>query len=105
MAGDHCFLTGGNGRLVSALAEGLPIFYSKTVRTIWYSDTGVRVHTADGQVFEGDMALSTIPLGVSLLNCALFPSDVKAGFLKSRWGLLYEDTLLRILGSSGQQNS
>lgn len=66
MAGDHCFLTGGNGRLVTALADGLPIFYGRTVRTVQYSDAGVRVQTADGQVFEGDMALSTIPLGVSL---------------------------------------
>lgn len=34
MGGDHCFLPGGNGRLVQALAENLPIAYEKTVHTI-----------------------------------------------------------------------
>ncbi|KAJ6311490.1 hypothetical protein OIU77_013284 [Salix suchowensis] len=34
MGGDHCFLPGGNGRLVQALAENVPILYEKTVHTI-----------------------------------------------------------------------
>eukprot|EP00897_Mesotaenium_endlicherianum_P005957 jgi/Mesen1/538/ME001041S10744 len=67
MGGDHCFLTGGNGRLIEALAEGLPISYGHTVEEIEYGDLGVRVTavSASGRrVFEGDMALCTIPLGV-----------------------------------------
>lgn len=63
MGGDHCFLPGGNVRLVSALAEGVPIFYGKQVHTIRYGTSGVQVVTPT-QVFEGDMALCTAPLGV-----------------------------------------
>ena len=63
MGGDHCFLPGGNVRLVSALAEGIPIFYGKQVHTIRYGSSGVQVITTN-QVFEGDMALCTVPLGV-----------------------------------------
>ncbi|KAJ0970302.1 hypothetical protein J5N97_023179 [Dioscorea zingiberensis] len=63
MGGDHCFLPGGNGRLVQALAENVPILYEKTVHTIRYGGDGVQV-IAGGQVYEGDMALCTVPLGV-----------------------------------------
>ncbi|CAI8602068.1 unnamed protein product [Vicia faba] len=63
MGGDHCFLPGGNGKLVQALAENVPIFYEKTVHTIRYGSDGVQV-IAGSQVFEGDMALCTVPLGV-----------------------------------------
>ncbi|KAL2609406.1 hypothetical protein R1flu_027979 [Riccia fluitans] len=63
MGGDHCFLPGGNVRLVAALAEGVPIFYGKTVHTIKYNSEGVKVISGE-QVFEGDMALCTAPLGV-----------------------------------------
>ncbi|KAH9288473.1 hypothetical protein KI387_032590, partial [Taxus chinensis] len=63
MGGDHCFLPGGNGRFVQALADGLPIFYDKTVQTIRYGSDGVQV-LAGGQVFQGDMVLCTVPLGV-----------------------------------------
>ena len=63
MGGDHCFLAGGNGRLIRALCERVPIFYGKTVNTIRYGDEGVEVIAGD-QVFRGDMALCTVPLGV-----------------------------------------
>lgn len=63
MGGDHCFLAGGNVRLVAALAENLPIFYGTTVQCINYGEKGVQVDCGD-QVFEGDMALCTVPLGV-----------------------------------------
>ncbi|KAG2240829.1 hypothetical protein Bca52824_097063 [Brassica carinata] len=63
MGGDHCFLPGGNGRLVHALAENVPILYEKTVQTIRYGADGVKV-TAGHQVYEGDMVLCTVPLGV-----------------------------------------
>ncbi|WMV31628.1 hypothetical protein MTR67_025013 [Solanum verrucosum] len=63
MGGDHCFLPGGNGRLVHALAENVPIIFEKTVYAIRYGRDSVKVITA-GQLFEGDMALCTVPLGV-----------------------------------------
>ncbi|EEF28674.1 Flavin-containing amine oxidase domain-containing protein, putative [Ricinus communis] len=63
MGGDHCFLAGGNWRLINALSEGVPIFYGKTVNTIKYGNEGVMV-IAGGQVFEADIVLCTVPLGV-----------------------------------------
>lgn len=64
MGGDHCFLPGGNGRLVQALAENVPILYEKTVTAIRYGSEGVQVVVSGGQVFEGDVGLCTVPLGV-----------------------------------------
>ncbi|PIN24440.1 Amine oxidase [Handroanthus impetiginosus] len=64
MGGDHCFLPGGNGRLVQALAENVPIHYEKTVQGIHYGSDGVQVDVGGGQIYEGDMALCTVPLGV-----------------------------------------
>ncbi|KAL8538670.1 hypothetical protein ACS0TY_000618 [Phlomoides rotata] len=64
MGGDHCFLPGGNGRLVQALVENVPIQYEKTVQTIRYGSDGVQVVVGGGQTYEGDMVLCTVPLGV-----------------------------------------
>ncbi|KAL5547992.1 hypothetical protein UlMin_003223 [Ulmus minor] len=63
MGGDHCFLAGGNWRLIKALCDGLPIFYGKNVNAIRYGNEGVEVIAAD-QVFQADMVLCTVPLGV-----------------------------------------
>ncbi|XAR68380.1 Spermine oxidase [Bertholletia excelsa] len=63
MGGDHCFLAGGNWRLIKALCEGVPIFYGKPVNTIKYGNEGVEVIAGD-QVFQADMVLCTVPLGV-----------------------------------------
>ncbi|KAK9946838.1 hypothetical protein M0R45_012281 [Rubus argutus] len=63
MGGDHCFIPGGNETFVRALAEGLPIFYERTVESIRYGTDGVLVY-ANGQEFRGDMVLCTVPLGV-----------------------------------------
>ncbi|CAN6469081.1 unnamed protein product [Victoria cruziana] len=71
MGGDHCFLPGGNGRLVQALADNVPILYEKTVHTIRYGGDGVQV-IAGNQVFDGDMALCTVPLGVLKSNSIKF---------------------------------
>ncbi|XP_057464653.1 lysine-specific histone demethylase 1 homolog 2-like isoform X1 [Actinidia eriantha] len=63
MGGDHCFLAGGNWRLIKALSEGVPIFFGKTVHSIKYGNEGVEVVAGD-QVFRADMVLCTVPLGV-----------------------------------------
>lgn len=64
MDGDHCLLAGGNGRMIHAMTENVPIFYERVVREIRYSGSdGVQV-IAQGQVFQADMALCTVPLGV-----------------------------------------
>lgn len=71
MGGDHCFLPGGNGRLIQALTENLSIYYEKTVQTIRYGSDGVQV-LAGTQVFQGDMVLCTVPLGVLKSNSIRF---------------------------------
>ncbi|KAL6975376.1 Lysine-specific histone demethylase 1 2 [Sarracenia purpurea var. burkii] len=63
MGGDHCFLAGGNWRFIKALSEGVPIFYGKTVHCIKYGNEGVEVIAGD-QIFQADIALCTVPLGV-----------------------------------------
>lgn len=63
MGGDHCLLAGGNWRLIKAMSDKLPIFYGKTVSSIRYGNEGVEVIAGD-QVFQGDMVLCTVPLGV-----------------------------------------
>ncbi|KAL9165678.1 hypothetical protein ABFS82_06G186700 [Erythranthe guttata] len=64
MGGAHCFLPGGNGRLVQALVENVPIHYEKTVQAIRYGSDGVQVVVSGGQIYKGDMVLCTVPLGV-----------------------------------------
>lgn len=63
MGGDHCFIPGGNERLVRALSEDLPIFSDRPVERVIYGSDGVLVH-AGGQEYRGDMVLCTVPLGV-----------------------------------------
>ncbi|XP_022935753.1 lysine-specific histone demethylase 1 homolog 2-like [Cucurbita moschata] len=63
MGGDHCFLAGGNWRLIKALCEGVPIFYGQVVDTVKYGSDGVEVVAGD-QVFQADMVLCTVPLGI-----------------------------------------
>lgn len=63
MGGDHCFIPGGNERLIRALAEDLPIFYNRAVESVRYGSDGVLVY-AGGQAYRGDMVLCTVPLGV-----------------------------------------
>ncbi|WMV50858.1 hypothetical protein MTR67_044243 [Solanum verrucosum] len=63
MGGDHCFIPGGNERLIRALAEDIPIFYDRTVESVRYGTDGVLVY-AGGQEYHGDMVLCTVPLGV-----------------------------------------
>ncbi|KAL8553525.1 hypothetical protein ACS0TY_002003 [Phlomoides rotata] len=63
MGGDHCFIPGGNERLVRALAEDLPIFYNHPVESVRYGSDGVMVY-AGGQEYQSDMVLCTVPLGV-----------------------------------------
>ncbi|KAJ0976059.1 hypothetical protein J5N97_018024 [Dioscorea zingiberensis] len=64
MGGDHCFLAGGNWKLINALCEDVPVLYQKTVTRISYGDPGVEVVVEGGQVFRADMVLCTVPLGV-----------------------------------------
>nr|CAD1844742.1 unnamed protein product [Ananas comosus var. bracteatus] len=97
MGGDHCFLPGGNGRLVQALSEGVSIIYEKTVHTIRYGVDGVQV-IAGGQVYEGDMALCTVPLGVlkngSIKFVPELPQRKLDGIKRLGFGLLNKVAML-----------
>ncbi|PIA37210.1 hypothetical protein AQUCO_03000062v1 [Aquilegia coerulea] len=97
MGGDHCFLPGGNGRLVQALAENLPISYEKTVQTIRYGSDGVQVVTGS-QIYEGDMVLCTVPLGVLKSGSVKFipelPQRKLDGIKRLGFGLLNKVAML-----------
>ncbi|KAK4255732.1 hypothetical protein QN277_008694 [Acacia crassicarpa] len=77
MGGDHCFLAGGNWRLVKALCEGVPIFYGKTVNAIRYGNEGVEV-IAGEQTFQADMVLCSVPLGVLKKKTIIFEPELPA---------------------------
>jgi len=64
LLGDHCFLPGGNGRLVAALAEGTPIEYGAVVTRVAAGTSGALAETADGREFSADAVLVTASLGV-----------------------------------------
>ncbi|ERN14660.1 lysine-specific histone demethylase 1 homolog 1 [Amborella trichopoda] len=97
MGGDHCFIPGGNGRFVKALSEGLPIFYGKTVDLIRYGTNGVQVR-AGNQVFQGDMVLCTVPLGVLKKGSIKFepelPQSKNEAIQKLGFGLLNKVAML-----------
>ncbi|KAL6659454.1 hypothetical protein ACP70R_003494 [Stipagrostis hirtigluma subsp. patula] len=76
MGGDHCFLAGGNSRLVHALCDGVPVLYEKTVKRIEYGEDGVGVTVEGGQVFQADMALCTVPLGVLKSGSVVFDPEL-----------------------------
>jgi len=82
MKGDHCFLAGGNCRLIKAMCEGVPIFYGKTVNTIRYGNEGVEIIAGD-QVFQADFALCTVPLGVLKKKAIIFEPELPARKLES----------------------
>ncbi|KAI3930797.1 hypothetical protein MKX01_037243 [Papaver californicum] len=97
MGGDHCFIPGGNGRFVRALAEDLPIFYERTVESIRYGSDGVMV-IANGQVYRADMVLCTVPLGVLKRGSIEFvpelPQPKKEAIQRLGYGLLNKVAML-----------
>ncbi|KAG1366529.1 Lysine-specific histone demethylase 1 [Cocos nucifera] len=97
MGGDHCFIPGGNAHFVRALAENIPIFYDQTVTRIQYGSDGVMVY-ANGQVFRGDMALCTVPLGVLQKGCIKFvpelPPQKQEAIKRLGFGLLNKVAML-----------
>ncbi|XP_047341038.1 protein FLOWERING LOCUS D [Impatiens glandulifera] len=97
MGGDHCFLFGGNGKLIDALTENVPIQYEKTVHTVTYGTDGVQV-IAGNQVFEGDVVLCTVPLGVlksgSIKFIPQLPQRKLDGIKRLGFGLLNKVAML-----------
>ncbi|XP_073123231.1 lysine-specific histone demethylase 1 homolog 1-like [Henckelia pumila] len=97
MGGDHCFIPGGNGRLVRALSEDLPIFYDCAVDSVRYGSDGVLVY-AGGQEFRGDVVLCTVPLGVLKKDAIEFvpelPQRKKDAIERLGFGLLNKVAIL-----------
>ncbi|KAA8534435.1 hypothetical protein F0562_031952 [Nyssa sinensis] len=97
MGGDHCFLPGGNGKLVQMLAENVPILYEKTVHTIRCGSDGVQI-IVGSQIFEGDMVLCTVPLGVLKSGSIKFipelPQRKLDGIKRLGFGLLNKVAML-----------
>ncbi|XP_031131205.1 lysine-specific histone demethylase 1 homolog 1 isoform X1 [Ipomoea triloba] len=97
MGGDHCFIPGGNERLVRALAEDLPIFYNRTVESIRYGVDGVLVY-AGSQEYRADMVLCTVPLGVLKKGAIEFvpdlPKQKKDAIARLGFGLLNKVAIL-----------
>lgn len=75
MGGDHCFLPGGNVKIIQALAEDIPVLYGKTVHTIKYGPEGVKVWVGE-ECYDADMALCTVPLGVLQRGMVKFEPDL-----------------------------
>ncbi|KAI3974790.1 hypothetical protein MKX01_028050 [Papaver californicum] len=84
MGADHCILPGGNGKLVQALAENY-LSYMKKLCT-------------PSVIFEGDMALCTVPLGVlksgSIKFVPEFPQRKLDGIKRLGFGMLNKVAML-----------
>jgi lysine-specific histone demethylase 1 len=80
--GDHCLLRDGYSSIARKLSEGIDLKTKAVVEHIQYSSSGVKVQTQDGNVYEADYAVVTLPLGVLkerylIALCTLIHSDVK----------------------------
>lgn len=62
--GDDVIIPGGYSQIVDYLAEGLDIRLNHVVKWVEYSKEDVTIKTTDGQVFDADRAVITVPIGV-----------------------------------------
>lgn len=74
---DHV-VVGGYRSLLTPLADGLDIRLSSPVLRVAYDAAGVRVETAPGEVFTGDRAIVTVPLGVLQAGAIAFEPALPA---------------------------
>jgi len=94
---DH-LIAGGYRSLVAALAEDLDVRTGTPVERVEYDDSGARVRTTAGDVFEADRAIVTVPLGVLQAGALEFspplPADKLAAIARLELGSL-EKVVLR----------
>jgi monoamine oxidase len=94
---DH-LIEGGYGTLVDALAEGLDIRLSTPVGRVEHGESGVRVETEGGEVFEADRVVVTVPIGVLQRETIVFepslPADKRDALTRMDMGSL-EKVVLR----------
>ncbi|CAD6246632.1 unnamed protein product [Miscanthus lutarioriparius] len=67
---------GGNFRLIHALCDGVPVLYEKKVSRIEHGVDGVSVTVEEGQIFQADMVLCTVPLGVLKSGSIIFDPEL-----------------------------
>lgn len=95
--GEHCFLAGGNARLIQELAKGVPIYYNSKVDCVRYSTGNVEVHMGE-LVFQADACLVTVPLGVlkdgSIKFIPELPGEKLASIDRLGFGVLNKIILL-----------
>ncbi len=88
--GEDFRILDGYDCLLAGLAEGLDIRLNTVVTVVEWSGAGVRVQTADGQVYEADDAIITLPLGVLQAGQVRFtpelPTDKQAAIEHLRMG-------------------
>ena len=110
MTGEHCVLPGGNLRIVTALAKGIPIFYRCRVKRVEHGAKGVALHCVEGgppgaesasrreRVFRADAALLTLPLGVLKKETVVFdpplPKSKRAAIQALGFGTLNKCVML-----------
>ncbi len=87
--GDYRIL-GGYDTLVNALAAGLTIHSDDPVNELMWNVNGVRALTLGGDVYEADVAIITVPLGVLQAEAIRFvpelPEEKRSAFLGLRMG-------------------
>lgn len=81
-AGDDFKLLDGYDNVINHLAKGLDVRLGKDVAKIEW-DKGVRVTAADGEVFEADAAILTLPVGVMKSHRVRFVPELPADKLKA----------------------
>ena len=109
MTGEHCLLPGGNLRIVTALAKGVPIFYGCHVKRVEHGAKGVALHCVESvpggdsassrqRVFRADAALVTLPLGVLKKETVAFepplPKNKRAAIQALGFGTLNKCVML-----------
>ncbi|MGY0158941.1 flavin monoamine oxidase family protein [Edwardsiella tarda] len=62
--GEDALFPQGFSQITDHLAQGLTLALGQVVSQIAYSTTGVSVHTLQGEVFQADRVVITLPLGV-----------------------------------------
>ncbi len=90
--GADVIITNGYDKVAEYLAEGLDIRLDTKVTNIDYSETLTKVTTAGGEVYEADIVLITVPLGVLKQNIISFtpslPSAISQAISKLKMGTI-----------------